>query len=435
MKPLLLAATTCLLFMRRGLGDFMPFEYVCDFTFNPLTSVEPTLKGKNGSYEEIGCTINNPSINDYIAMICPKKTEEKYGDIELVPANCFESHLYSPYKSQSNEDYTEQIGIEKGLAISKSFKNFDLRIFVIPNVYKKNKTIYCRCDNKKTKKKIDGNNSSSNNNTIGKIGLVKIILHNKNDKPKGIDLTGENTLSELEITGSTFNKIINIKENEIIHFRYPENTKIESKQCDNLINTKFSLPLNTHISVRTPSVFLSNINCKVEITVSEKKIYYITLKSDKTEYIDGCDFTKPYGEGLFKNGFLLNNIDNEKICTVNINFKKKNIVAGLKCPYKLIPTYCFRHVLYQKDFINEKKFETFLLDDILLTKDIEYYKNINQNAYIVGFPTKPLKSATIRCICEQGDKKGIMEIQIASSQFSFLSILLLLFIISVLSMC
>ncbi|SBS93970.1 6-cysteine protein, putative [Plasmodium ovale] len=430
MKPLLLAATTCILFMRRGLGDFMPVEYVCDFMFNPLTSVEPTLNEKNGSYEEIGCTINNPSINDYIAMICPKKTEEKYRDIELVPANCFESHLYSPYKSQSNENYVDKIGIEKKLAISKSFKNFDLRIFVIPNIYNQNKTIYCRCDNKKTEEKKENFNK-----TTGKIGLVKIILNNKNNKPKVIDLTGENKLSDFEITRSIFDKIIKINENEIIHFRYPENTEIKSKECDNLINTKFSLPTNTYISLRLPTVFLSNINCKIEIIISEKKKIFITLKADKTEYIDGCDFTKPYGEGIFKNGFILNNINNEKICTVNINFKKKNIVAGLKCPYNLIPNYCFRHVLYQKNFTNEKNFETFLLDDILLTKDIEYYRNINQNAYIVGFPTKPLKSATIRCICEQGDKKGIMEIKIASSQFSFLSILLLLFIISILSIC
>ncbi|KAI4836329.1 6-cysteine protein P47 [Plasmodium brasilianum] len=425
MKLSILAAVTSLFFIREIVNEGIGMiEYVCDFHFNPLTSVNPSLKEGEDKFEQIGCTVNNPSLSDIVALICPKKKESRYSKVEIVPSTCFSTHLYSPYDSEKDAKDFKKLDVEKILTVNKTFDDFELRTLVIPYSYKKNKTIYCRCDNRETE-----NGIGSNEKEKGKVGLVKIILNQKDENPRGVDITGSNEFSQDGVTGTDYNREIQIKENEVIHLKYTGFKNTYEDQCDNLMNIKFGFISEYFFSLRMPTVFLSPINCTLTFE-KNSSTYKIVLKSEKTGTIDGCDFTKPKGEGMYLNGFNLNDITDEEICSVHIKSGKKNLAAGFRCPYKLTPTYCFRHVLYEKTINGEKKFETFLLDDVLETIDVEYYANLKLRAFVVGFPTRPEKNKVIRCICENAGKKGIMELTIDSASTSFVSLVLVLLVVA-----
>ncbi|VTZ70595.1 6-cysteine protein [Plasmodium chabaudi chabaudi] len=403
----------------------VPTGYSCDFKFNPLINVLPSIN-TTGKAEEIGCTINNPSLSDYIAMVCPKKNDGDYANMEKVPTKCFSSSLYSPYKSEDSAHQLEELKIPEKYSISKEFKDFDLNIILIPSFYNVNKTIYCRCDNSKTEFKLNRNDESKLK-LQGKLGLVKIILNNQQNTPNNIHQISPNA----EV-GSLGDKVIELKEGEIVHLKYDDKIRTNFN-CKEIVNMKISIPLDYNLSMRMPTVFLQDINCKFHFIFNNAGgIANIVLQANKTENIDGCDFTQPKGKGLYKNGFVLTEITNdEEICTVHIGKGQKSKAAGLKCPYKLTPVHCFKHVLYEKKYKNGNNvYQTFLLDDVLRTVDIEYYYNAKLSAHIVGIPTIPEKTETIRCICEQDGKRGIMELKISSSENIFISFILLSVIFS-----
>ncbi|CRH01624.1 6-cysteine protein, putative [Plasmodium relictum] len=394
-------------------------SYLCDFYFNPSTSVKPVLGGKHDEPEEVACLVNNPILGEIIFLVCPKRKDD-YSDIELVPSSCFSSHLYSPYTSGKNEKNIEKLDIDDTYTHVFSYDDYEIRTFRLPNHYKYDKIIYCRCDNRKTEKEHDDKQKYQ-----GKTGLVKIILNSGIKKPKVIDLTSDKPKND-DITIDKNNITLNVVESEIIELKINDEARIiDSNDCASIINTRYNV-LSSPFALRTPTVFLREINCEITIEKKVGSIHKITIKGNKTKNIEGCDFTKPKGEGIFKHGFVLSNIsEEEKICTVYIGSSKKNIVAGLKCPYKLTPTFCFSHVLYEKKINNDKVFKTFLLRDILETNDIEYYTN-GKGSLMVGLPTKSYKYATVRCICENKGKRGIMELKIASSYISFINFILLL---------
>ncbi|CXJ04374.1 6-cysteine protein [Plasmodium berghei] len=403
-----------------------PNGYVCDFKFNPLVNVLPSIN-TTGDIEEVGCTINNPSLSDYIALVCPKKNYNDYEHMEKVPSKCFSSNLYSPYKSEDSAHKLEELKIPEKYSISKDFSDFDLNIILIPSLYNIDKTIYCRCDNSKTKRELI-KNDGENIKLQGKLGLVKIILNNQQNSPQNIYHITRSTQ-----VGSLDNKVIELKEGEIVHLKYDGKTRTNFN-CKEIINMKISIPLDYNLSMRMPTVFLKDINCKFHLIFSNVGgIANIVFKAKKTENIDGCDFTVPKGKGLYKNGFALSEINNdEEICTVHIGRGQNSNAAGLKCPYNLTPAHCFKHVLYEKKYKNGNNvFQTFLLDDVLRTVDIEYYYNAKLSAHIVGIPTIPEKSETVRCVCEHDGKKGIMELKISSSKNIFISFILLSIIVSI----
>lgn len=319
-----------------------PNGYLCDFKFNPLINVLPSIN-RTGDIEEVGCTVNNPSLSDYVALVCPKKNDGDYQNIEKVPSKCFSSNLYSPYKSEDSAHQLEELKIPERYSISKEFKDFDLNIILIPSLHNINKTIYCRCDNSKTQLKLV-KNGDENAILQGKLGLVKIILNNQRNSPENIHHITPNT----EV-GSLGDKVIELKEGEIIHLKYDDKIRTNF-DCKELINMKMGIPLDYDLSLRMPTVFLKDINCKFYFIFNNAGgIANIVFKAKKTENIDGCDFTQPKGKGLYKNGFVLSEINNvEEICTVHIGSGQNSNVAGLKCPYKLTPVYCFKHVLYEK---------------------------------------------------------------------------------------
>ncbi|ANQ10001.1 Uncharacterized protein PCOAH_00041200 [Plasmodium coatneyi] len=425
----------------------LPKEHICDFAFNPHSSIKPVLKeGLNGSGHdggEVWCTVHNPHLTDYVAMICPKKGTGgagtgDYAELEAVPANCFTKHLYSPYDGQEKEKDMQLLELDQQtLSIGKTFSDFELKMLIIPGYYKHNKTIYCRCDNRKTKK----GGQESGNVEEGKVGLVKIVLNQKNKKPpRGIDFTETNEFEQTEFVPNGNDRIIQAKENDIIHFKFKRNVQEpQIEGCENIINMKYGILQQHVLHLRFPTVFLSTESCFITIKESAKPTVKIIMKFQKTESIDGCDFTKPEGKGDYQDGFSLADIGSgtEKICSVHIGRQRKGkIAAGIKCPYKLTPTYCFRHVLYEKNINGEKAYQPFLLTDVLGTLDVEFYSNAKQGSYIIGLPTSPQKYSVVRCICEDNGKTGIMELKIdSSSRWTFLSVTLMLFIIALLYAC
>lgn len=48
---------------------------------------------------------------------------------------------------------------------------------------------------------------------------------------------------------------------------------------------------------------------------------------------------------------------------------------------------------------------------------------------MLALPTKPEKTNKIRCICEQGGKKAVMELHIASTSTKYISMFLIFFLI------
>ncbi|ETW55608.1 hypothetical protein PFUGPA_02373 [Plasmodium falciparum Palo Alto/Uganda] len=412
------------LWVKKSISDLLSStQYVCDFYFNPLTNVKPTVVGSSEIYEEVGCTINNPTLGDHIVLICPKKNNGDFSNIEIVPTNCFESHLYSAYKNDSSAYHLEKLDIDKKYAINSSFSDFYLKILVIPNEYKSHKTIYCRCDNSKTEKNIPGQDKILK----GKLGLVKIILRNQYNNI--IEL--EKTKHIIHNKKDTYKYDIKLKESDILMFYMKEETIVESGNCEEILNTKINLLSNNNVVLKMPSIFINNINCMLSSQDQNNEKYNINLKADKTKHIDGCDFTKPKGKGIYKNGFIINDIPNEeeRICTVHLWNKKNQTIAGIKCPYKLIPPYCFKHVLYEKEIDSQKTYKTFLLSDVLDTPNIEYYGNNKEGMYMLALPTKPEKTNKIRCICEQGGKKAVMELHIASTSTKYISMFLIFFLI------
>ncbi|CRG95174.1 6-cysteine protein, putative [Plasmodium gallinaceum] len=395
--------------------------FMCDFYFNPAKSIKPILVGKHDETEEVGCTINNPILGEIVFLICPKRKEGDYENMELVPSNCFASHLYSPYTAGKNEKDIEKLDIDKKYTHSFSYDDYEIKTFRVPSIYKHNKTIYCRCDNRKTEKEHNDKEKFQ-----GKTGLVKIILSEKIDNSNILDFTDSNISKNKNIKVNGTNYEIDLVENNIFSARIENIKDGNFENCNDMLYVKFNKIDENDFSIRTPTIFFEDINCKATFISTENKTFTIVMKASKTENIEGCDFTKPNGDGIYKHGFVLNDIsDNEKICTAYIGSSKKKIVAGIKCPYKLIPTYCFRHVLYEKEISGNKVFKTFLLEDILGFRDIEYYSNINNGSYIVGLPIKSERYAAVRCICENNGKRGIMELKIASSYTSFISFILL----------
>ncbi|SOV18200.1 6-cysteine protein [Plasmodium sp. gorilla clade G2] len=393
-------------------------QYVCDFYFNPLTNVKPTVVESSEIYEEIGCTINNPTLGDHVVLICPKKNDGDFNNIEIVPTNCFESHLYSAYKNDSSAYHLKKLDIDKKYAISSTFSEFSLNILVIPNENKSRKTIYCRCDNSKTEKSIPGQDKILK----GKLGLVKIILNNQYNNIKEL----EKTKHIIHNTKDAYKYDIKLKENDILMFYMKKETSAESGNCEDILNIKVNSLSNNKVALKMPSIFLNNINCMFSSQDENNEKYYINIKADKTENIDGCDFTKPKGEGIYKNGFIINDIPNEeeRICTVYLWNKKNETIAGIKCPYKLTPPYCFKHILYQKEIDSKKTYKTFLLSDVLDIYNIEYYGNNKEGIYMLALTTKPEKSNTVRCICEQSGKKAVMDLHIASTSGKYFSMFL-----------
>nr|QUE40392.1 s47 [Plasmodium simium] len=433
MKLLTFAAATYGFLLKECLNSLIfPTEHLCDFALNPHSSIKPVLKEASGKDEEVWCSVHNPSLTDYVAMVCPKKKGGDYTELETVPANCFTKHLYSPYDSEENEKDMELLELDPKLSFNRTFNDFVLKLLVIPGYYKHNKTIYCRCDNRKTKKGEDQEKIEE-----GKVGLVKIVLNKKEKKPRGIDFTETDELEQTGIVQNGNDKLVKVKENETIHFKFNSNQKLEIKECENVINMKYGFLQEHVLNFRFPAVFLSSENCTITVIESAKTPVRIIIKTQKTENIDGCDFTKPSGEGDYQDGFALEELkSNEKICTIHIGSSKKKISAGIKCPYKLTPTYCFRHVLYEKDVNGVKSYHPFLLTDVLGTLDVEFYSNAQEGSYIIGLPTNPQKYSVVRCVCEHNGKAGIMELRIASSSgWAFLSLTLLLLLIALLSAC
>ncbi|KJP85230.1 hypothetical protein AK88_05126 [Plasmodium fragile] len=431
MKTLALATATYGFLLKECVSNVMlSNEHICDFALNPHSSIKPVLKEPNGHDEEVWCTVNNPHLTDYVAMVCPKKKETgDYTDLEAVPAKCFTKHLYSPYDTEENEKDMELLELDQTLSFNKTFNDFELKMLIIPGYYKHNKTIYCRCDNRKTKKGQEPDQVQE-----GKVGLVKIILNKENKKPKGIDFTDANEYEHTDIVQNGNDKIIEAKENDIIHFKFKPNQQPEIDECENIINIKYGLLQEHVLNIRFPTVFLSTENCAIKIKENTKPTVKIIMKFQKTESIDGCDFTKPEGQGDYTDGFALEDIEqNERICSVHIGSSKKIFSAGIKCPYKLTPTYCFRHVLHEKNVNGVKAYHPFLLTDILGTLDVEFYSNAQQGSYIIGLPTSPQKYTVVRCVCEHNGKTGIMELQIdSSSGWTFLSLTLMLLLIALL---
>ncbi|GAB67601.1 male fertility protein pf47 [Plasmodium cynomolgi strain B] len=433
MKTLPLAIATYAFLLKECLNNpILPIEHLCDFALNPHSSIKPVLKESNGQ-DEVWCSVHNPHLTDYVAMVCPKKTENgDYKELETVPAECFAKHLYSPYDTAENEKDIELLELDKKLSFNKTFTDFVLKVLVIPGYYKHNKTIYCRCDNRKTKKGEDAGKIEE-----GKVGLVKIVLNKKDNKPRGIDFTESNELEQTDIEQNGNDKIIKVKENDIIHFKFNPNQNVEMKEYENIINMKYGFLQENVLNIRFPTVFLSTINFSMKITENTKPVVNIFMKIQKTESIDGCDFTKPAGEGDYQDGFSLADItSNEKICSVHIGSSQKKIAAGIKCPYKLTPTYCFRHVLYEKNIKGVMSYQPFLLTDILGILDVEFYSNAKEGSYIVGLPVSPQKYSVVRCVCENNGKTGIMELRIdSSSGWAFLSLTLMLLLTALLYAC
>ncbi|EUD67767.1 hypothetical protein C922_01956 [Plasmodium inui San Antonio 1] len=430
MKTLVLATATYGFLLKECLNNvILPTEHVCDFAFNPHSSIKPVLKGPNEQDEEVWCSVHNPGFTDYVAMVCPKKKAGDYTELEDVPATCFTKHLYSPYDAEANEKDMQLLELDQTLSINKTFKDFVLKMLIIPGYYKHNKTIYCRCDNRKTKK-----GEAPGKIEQGKVGLVKIVLNKKNKKPRGIDFTDSDELHQTDIEQDGNKRIIKVKENDIIHFKFKPTQKVKMTQDENLINLKYSILQDRLLNLRFPAVFLSTENCVITVSETAKPNVEIIMKLQKTESIDGCDFTKSAGKGDYQDGFVLADIkSNEKICSVHIGSSKKKISAGIKCPYKLTPTYCFRHVLHEKDVNGVKSYHPFLLTDVLGTLDVEFYSNAQEGSYLIGLPTRPQKYSVVRCVCEHNGKTGIMELRIASSSgWTFLSLTLMLLLIALL---
>ncbi|ANQ06510.1 Uncharacterized protein PCOAH_00007660 [Plasmodium coatneyi] len=219
----------------------------------------------------------------------------------------------------------------------------------------------------------------------------------------------------------------------------PSQQEPQIEECEHIINMKYGVLQQRVLSIRFTAVFLSTENCSITIKESAKPTVKIIMQFHKTESIDGCDFTKPKKRGDYLDGFALADIGSsrEKICSVHIGRERKGkIAAGIKCPYKLTPTYCFRHVLHEKSINGVKDYHPFLLTDALGTRDVEFYSNAKQGSYIIGLPTSPQEYSVVRCICEYNGKTGIMELKIdTSSMWTTLSVTLMLFLISLLYAC
>ncbi|CAA9990875.1 6-cysteine protein [Plasmodium knowlesi strain H] len=328
-------------------------------------------------------------------------------------------------------------------------------MLIIRGHYKHNKTIYCKCDNTKTeKKRSDGQGVHDHQEVdyVGKVGIVKIVLNEgkkKNNKrpPKGIDFTETNEFEETDdFVPNGNDRILDAKENDIIHFKFKPNQEPTIEGCENIINMKYGFLQKYVLSLRFPTVFLSTEQCSITIktvtgTPPTGQTMKIVMKFQKTESIDGCDFTKPTGEGDYQHGFPLVDIQSkEKICSIHIKSRSNSssshsgdkgegskIAAGIKCPYKLTPTYCFRHVLHEKNMKGVKDYQPFLMTDVLGTTDVEFYSNVKEGSYIIGLPTGIQKYSMVRCLCEYNGKTGIMELKIdSSSRWTFLSRTLML---------
>ncbi|OTN66687.1 Pf47-like protein [Plasmodium knowlesi] len=298
-------------------------------------------------------------------------------------------------------------------------------MLIIPGYYKNNKTIYCRCDNTKTEKRrsdSQGVHDHREVDYVGKVGIVKIVLNEgkkkSNRPPKGIDFTETNEFKETDdFVPSGNDRILDAKENDIIHFKFKPNQEPTVEGCEKQCSITIKAVTETPPTGQTMK---------------------IVMKFQKTESIDGCDFTKPTGEGDYQHGFPLVDIQsNEKICSVHIKSRSNSsngckgegskMAAGIKCPYKLTPTYFFRHVLHEKSMKGVKNYQPFLMTDVLGTTDVEFYSNVKEGSYIIGLPTGIQKYSVVRCLCEYSGKTGIMELKIdSSSRWTFLSRTLML---------
>ncbi|GAW82107.1 6-cysteine protein [Plasmodium gonderi] len=431
MKALVLATTICGFVLKQCINYILlPTEHLCDFALNPHSSIKPVVNESTEQNENVWCTADNLNNLDYVAMICPNKKEGDYTNLEVVPANCFSKHLYSPYDSEEKEKDMELLDFDTLLSINKSYKDFALKILLIPRYYKQNKTIYCRCDNSKTKKE------HGSEKLEGKSGIVKIVLNKKNKNPRGFSFLESSELEPLDIVQNGNDKIVQVKENETVHFEIRDTQKVKFED-DETYNIRYGVLTEKKFFFRFPTVFFNTSQFVLNIEESAKPTIKIIMKYNKTESIDGCDFTKPKGEGIYKNGFVLNeHASDNNICSVHIGSRKKSLAAGIKCPYKLTPTYCFRHVLYEKNTKNQKSFHPYLLMDILETVDVEFYSNVQEGSYVVGLPTSPRNFTVVRCVCENNGKTGIMELQIDSpARSSFLSLALMLFAVALLYIC
>ncbi|VWU52326.1 6-cysteine protein [Hepatocystis sp. ex Piliocolobus tephrosceles] len=423
---IIIVVILCFLFKENLCHPVYPYVHYCDFKDNEILSVKPYQESNKQIQNTTWCVINEQHVADIVVVKCPNKKVKGFENIEIIPSDNFASVLHSAFGTDDKPHNIIEYGVSPNSFGKETVDDNTIMSFIVDTELKKKQTMYIKCDNSKTE--------DTSQQMKGKIGIVKININQQNANILTNIPDEQGKSNSHGFVKSKVEDVIEPNEHDIISLVSKEFNPNDDGNCiKDILNLRITR-YGSYTHIRMPTIFLNDIQCNITFsTTTNAHTYSLKLKITKTKNIEGCDFTKPEGEGIFNNGFELDKVKEENnTCVVELKYDKK-IVAGIKCPHTLTPTYCFKTVFYEQKVIPppEKPIHKMsMLSDVVGTTDIEYYMNVKEKIFIVGFPTKLAESKEIMCKCENANKKiAIMLLKIASAYSYTFSFILMIFII------